>query len=42
MKILSIIKTNNFSHGGPPEVLKNQIDVINKKTKKIYILKLDN
>ena len=42
MKVLSVIKTNNFSHGGPPEVLRNQINVINKKTNIVNILKLDD
>ncbi len=42
MKVLSVIKTTNSNHGGPPEVLKNQIDVINAKKKIIKILKLNN
>ena len=29
MKVLSILKTKNVNHGGPPEVLRNQIKVIN-------------
>ena len=40
MKILSIIKTTNESYGGPPEVLKNQIEVINKYNKFINTLSL--
>ncbi len=42
MRVLSIIKTLNSNHGGPPEVLKNQIDVINIQKKIIKVLKLDN
>ena len=40
MKILSVIETMNFEHGGPPEVLRNQIVNINSKKKIIYVLKL--
>ena len=41
MKVLSIIETKNYSHGGPPEVLNNQINVINKKKKIISVLSLE-
>ncbi len=41
MKILSVIKTFKTEHGGPPEVLKNQLEIINMKRKKVYVLKLD-
>ena len=40
MKILSIIETMASSHGGPPEVLRNQVSVINKNEKIINICKL--
>ena len=40
MKILSVIKTLNSSHGGPPEVLKNQLYQINREKKYINVLKL--
>ena len=40
MKILSVIETMNLDHGGPPEVLRNQIVDINSKKKIIYVLKL--
>ncbi|WP_440937999.1 glycosyltransferase [Candidatus Pelagibacter sp.] len=40
MKILSIIETTNESHGGPPEVLKNQMDVINESNRYVYQLSL--
>ena len=33
MKILSVIETMNLDHGGPPEVLRNQIVDINSKKK---------
>ena len=33
MRILSVIETFESSHGGPPQVLKNQIKVINKEKK---------
>ena len=33
MKILSVIETMSGSHGGPPEVLKNQVSVINRNKK---------
>ena len=33
MKVLSVIQTFESSHGGPPQVLKNQIRIINKKKK---------
>jgi glycosyltransferase involved in cell wall biosynthesis len=39
MKILSVIQTYEASYGGPPEVLKNQIDIINKNKQIIKILK---
>ena len=42
MKVLSIIKTTSLSDGGPPSVLFNQIEVINKKQKIIDILKLNS
>ena len=42
MRILSVIETFESSHGGPPQVLKNQIKVINKEKKIIKILKLKN
>ena len=42
MKVLSIIETIEMSHGGPPEVLKNQISQINKKEKIIDTLLLKN
>ncbi len=42
MKVLSVLKTKNFNHGGPPEVLKNQIEIINKKGRIISILELDS
>ena len=41
MRILSIIKTLKSSHGGPPEVLRNQLMSINKKEHIISVLKLD-
>ena len=41
MRILSIIKTLKSSHGGPPEVLRNQLISINKKEHIISVLKLD-
>lgn len=41
MKVLSIIKTMDSSHGGPPEVLRNQLNVINKKKKIIDVMRLD-
>ena len=37
MKVLSILKTKNVNHGGPPEVLRNQIKVINDKTNIISV-----
>ena len=40
MKILSVIHTMASNHGGPPEVLKNQVSIINKNKKIIYILKI--
>tara|TARA_B110000008_G_C16955172_1_gene557906 strand:+ start:542 stop:1636 length:1095 start_codon:yes stop_codon:yes gene_type:complete len=40
MKILSIIKTSDLSHGGPPVVLNNQMNLINKRGKIITSLKL--
>tara|TARA_B100000989_G_scaffold296198_1_gene278896 strand:+ start:2559 stop:3665 length:1107 start_codon:yes stop_codon:yes gene_type:complete len=40
MKILSVIHTMASSHGGPPEVLRNQVSIINKNEKIINILKL--
>ena len=40
MKILSIIETTNESYGGPPEVLKNQVAVINKYNKIVNTLSL--
>ena len=39
MKILSVIETFESSHGGPPQVLKNQIRIINKEKKIIKIFK---
>ncbi len=42
MKILSVIKTLELSHGGPPEVLRNQINEINIQQKKISVLKLNS
>ena len=42
MKVLSVIETIEMSHGGPPEVLKNQISQINKKEKIIDTLLLKN
>ena len=42
MKILSVIETTDSSYGGPPEVLKNQIEVINHKNKIISTLKLNS
>lgn len=42
MKILSVIRTMNLSHGGPPEVLRNQIDYINSKKTIIHVLKLNS
>ena len=42
MKILSVIKTTDSSYGGPPEVLRNQIEVINREKKIINVLKLNN
>lgn len=39
MKVLSVIQTFESSHGGPPQVLKNQIRIINKKKKIIKIFK---
>ncbi len=41
MKVLSILKTKKFNHGGPPEVLRNQIEVINNQRKTISVLELD-
>ena len=41
MKVLSILKTKNVNHGGPPEVLRNQIKVINDKTNIISVLQLN-
>ena len=40
MKILSVVETMSGSHGGPPEVLKNQVSVINRNEKIIDILKI--
>mgnify|MGYP006075001051 CR=1 FL=1 len=40
MKILSIINNMNLTEGGPPEVLRNQIEVINKDKKIIDCLSL--
>ena len=42
MKVLSVIQNMKLSHGGPPEVLKNQISTINKKNKIIKIMCLEN
>ena len=42
MKILSVIQTTDSSNGGPPEVLKNQMEVINREKKIISALKLNN
>ena len=42
MKILSVIKTTDSSYGGPPEVLKNQMDVINREKKIISVLRLNS
>ncbi len=41
MKVLSVVKTKSLSHGGPPEVLKNQIININSKSQIISVLELD-
>ena len=41
MKVLSVIRTKDLSHGGPPEVLRNQMNVINRKYKIINVLELD-
>ena len=41
MRILSVINNLKEERGGPPEVLRNQIRVINKKEKIIDVLKLD-
>lgn len=38
MKILSVITSTDPKDGGPPEVLKNQVEFINRNKKKIYIL----
>ena len=42
MKILSIIKTTDSSYGGPPEVLKNQMEAINREKKIINVLCLNS
>jgi len=42
MKILSVIKTTESSYGGPPEVLKNQMDVINREKNIISVLRLNS
>ena len=42
MKILSVIKTTDSSYGGPPEVLKNQMEVINREEKIIDVLRLES
>ena len=42
MKILSVIQSTESSKGGPPEVLKNQIEVINQEEKIISVIKLNN
>ena len=40
MKVLSIIGNMTLSEGGPPAVLRNQISVINKEKKIIYLFNL--
>ena len=40
MKVLSVLNSLKISDGGPPEVLRNQLSVINKNNKYISILKL--
>ena len=40
MKVLSVIGNMTLSQGGPPEVLRNQISVINKEKKIIYLFSL--
>tara|TARA_E500000178_G_C16960745_1_gene725891 strand:+ start:158 stop:1255 length:1098 start_codon:yes stop_codon:yes gene_type:complete len=40
VKILSVIHTLELYHGGPPEVLRNQISELNKNKKKISVFKL--
>ena len=42
MKILSVIQSTESSKVGPPEVLKNQIEVINQEEKIISVIKLNN
>ena len=42
MKILSVIETLKLSHGGPPVVLRNQLNEINDVEKKISILKFNS
>ena len=41
MRILSVITNLKEERGGPPEVLRNQIRVINKKEKIIDVLQLE-
>ena len=40
MKVLSVLNSLKISDGGPPEVLRNQLSVINRKKKYVSILKL--
>ena len=42
MKILSVIKTLDLLHGGPPEVLRNQLEEINSIKRKISVFKFDS
>ena len=37
MKVLSVIHSMNLSEGGPPEVLRNQAEIINQKKKTVYV-----
>lgn len=41
MKVLSIIRTTKSSSGGPPSVLKNQLEVLNRDKKIVEVLELD-
>ncbi len=42
MRVLSVISSLSVKNGGPPEVLKNHLEVINKQKKIISVFRTDN
>ena len=42
MKVLSVLNSLKISDGGPPEVLRNQLSVINRKKKICLNIKIKN